>query len=146
MTYSHLRADCRYTGISSGLNASYWVRESLYLYLFLSFINYAILCLWLALIYFLWCLWLGFGQNDKDQVEETCCPEYTVGIPRLAYRYTLHSFPVKCCCVHWQASATEHRHCQLSEVNAKLLLRLLPPPQLSQLLSVTYPAVEHYYP
>jgi len=33
MTYGHLRADCLYTGISSGPNARYRVWESLYLYL-----------------------------------------------------------------------------------------------------------------
>ena len=33
MTYGHLLADCLYTGISSGPNARYRVRESLYLYL-----------------------------------------------------------------------------------------------------------------
>ena len=34
MTYGHLRADCLYTGISSGPNARYRVWESLYLYLY----------------------------------------------------------------------------------------------------------------
>ena len=34
MTYGHLRADCLYTGISSGPNDRYRVWESLYLYLF----------------------------------------------------------------------------------------------------------------
>jgi len=33
MTYGHLRADCLYTGISSGPNARYRVWESLYLYM-----------------------------------------------------------------------------------------------------------------
>jgi len=32
MTYSHLRADCLYTGISSGPNAGYRVWENLYLF------------------------------------------------------------------------------------------------------------------
>jgi len=32
MTYGHLRADCLYSGISSGPNARYRVLESLYLY------------------------------------------------------------------------------------------------------------------
>ena len=32
MTYGHLRADCLYTGISSGPNARYRVWESLYLF------------------------------------------------------------------------------------------------------------------
>jgi len=32
MTYGHLRADCLYTGISSGLNTWYRVWESLYLF------------------------------------------------------------------------------------------------------------------
>jgi len=35
MTYGHLRADCLYTGISSGPNARHGVWESLYLYLYL---------------------------------------------------------------------------------------------------------------
>jgi len=35
MTYGHLRADCLYTGISSGPIARYRVWESLYLYLYL---------------------------------------------------------------------------------------------------------------
>ena len=32
MTHGHLQADCLYTGISSGPNAQYRVRESLYLF------------------------------------------------------------------------------------------------------------------
>jgi len=32
MTYGHLRADCLYNGISSGPNARYRVRQSLYLF------------------------------------------------------------------------------------------------------------------
>jgi len=42
MIYGHLRADCLYTGISSGPNARYRVWESLYLYLLLTCGNYSV--------------------------------------------------------------------------------------------------------
>jgi len=65
MTYSHLRADCLYTGISSGPHAWYWVWEAFTFFLVLLLLLLLLLLLHPFTGLFSRTSWVGHHQKGK---------------------------------------------------------------------------------